>query len=154
MRPLYIFDLDGTLALIDHRRPILKDTSLTLDQRWRKFFAACVDDVPNRAVLETMWLLRRDSDTWIWSGRSDEVKTETLDWLSEVLHFSDVDAYPLRMRPAGNIRPDVELKMQWLAEMPPGDRERLVAVFDDRSSVVQAWRGAGITCFQVADGNF
>lgn len=34
------------------------------------------------------------------------------------------------------------------------DRDRLVAVFDDRARVVRMWRKAGITCFQVAPGDF
>ena len=46
--PLYIFDLDGTLALIDHRRHFLDDQADP--KRWQKFFAACVDDQPNEPV--------------------------------------------------------------------------------------------------------
>jgi hypothetical protein len=34
------------------------------------------------------------------------------------------------------------------------DRQRLVAAFDDRDRVVQMWRAAGVTCFQVAPGEF
>ncbi|WP_435575134.1 hypothetical protein [Burkholderia plantarii] len=34
------------------------------------------------------------------------------------------------------------------------DRRRIVAVFDDRDSVVAMWRDAGVTCFQVAPGEF
>ena len=152
--PLYIFDLDGSLALIDHRRPFLDDTLLSSDERWRKFFAACVDDVPNKPILETMWQLNRDSDTWIWSGRSDEVREATLIWLSENIDFCDTDAYPLRMRQAGDMRPDVELKQSWLDEMSSEDRARLVMVFDDRDCVVDMWRRNGITCAQVARGDF
>ena len=57
MRPLYIFDLDGTLALTEHRQHILdnKDDQ----QRWQKFFAACVDDHPNLPVIQTLKTLRR-----------------------------------------------------------------------------------------------
>jgi len=34
------------------------------------------------------------------------------------------------------------------------DKSRLVAVFDDRDRVVKMWRDVGVTCFQVADGEF
>ena len=54
--PLYIFDLDGTIALIDHRRPLLESKS---SDRWQKFFAACVDDEPNKPVIDTLLGLRR-----------------------------------------------------------------------------------------------
>ena len=34
------------------------------------------------------------------------------------------------------------------------DKERLVAVFEDRDRMVKMWRAAGVPCFQVADGEF
>ena len=80
MTPLYIFDLDGTLALIDHRRHFLDDKADP--KRWQKFFAACVDDQPNEPVIRTLQALRRSgAECWIWSGRSDEVRSQTVEWL-------------------------------------------------------------------------
>ena len=156
MIPLYIFDLDGTLALIDHRRPILEDTSMPLNERWRKFFAACVDDTPNMPVIAVYQSLAKLDylgemvDLEIWSGRSSEVELETRRWLSEYV-ANDVE---LKMRQAGDMRPDTELKQAWIDEMSPEDRARLVAVFDDRNSVCQMWRRNNVTVFQVAEGNF
>jgi len=49
---IYIFDLDGTIALIDHRRHLL-ETDEDPD-KWDKFFDACVDDVPNIPVIFVM----------------------------------------------------------------------------------------------------
>jgi phosphoserine phosphatase len=37
MKPLYIFDLDGTLALTEHRQHILDNKDDP--QRWQRFFA-------------------------------------------------------------------------------------------------------------------
>ena len=45
MKPLYIFDLDGTLALIKHRRHFVEREPHHQD--WERFYAACVDDGPN-----------------------------------------------------------------------------------------------------------
>jgi len=39
---------------------------------------------------------------------------------------------------------DREIRGNWNVE----------GVFDDRKSVVQFWRSLGLTCFQVADGDF
>ena len=39
-------------------------------------------------------------------------------------------------------------------EMRPEDRARLVAVFEDRKRVVDMWRENGVTCYQVAPGDF
>ena len=160
MKPLYIFDLDGTLALIDHRRHIIEDTSRD-SSKWRRFYAACDKDLPNEPVLRVMESLRRFADVWIFSGRSDEVRAKTVDWLVKHTSFvsSDFDSAfgdrdILTMRQEGDYTPDDTLKRQWFDNMLVEDRTRLVAVFDDRSRVVQMWRKAGVPCFQVADGQF
>lgn len=159
MKPLYIFDLDGTLALIQHRRHFVERERGKQD--WKAFYAACVDDVPNAPVIRVMESLRRFADIWIFSGRSDEVRASTVDWLVQHTSFarSDFDCAfgtqdVLTIRREGDYTPDDVLKRQWLDSMLPDDRVRLVAVFDDRSRVVRMWRDAGVTCFQVADGEF
>lgn len=111
MRPIYIFDLDGTLALCDHRlhhiqKPVCAacegeasiarnpvsggccincgDTGEdpTFKPNWGAFFAACVHDEPNWPVIRTLQALRRGgAEIWIWTGRSDEVEEETKTWL-------------------------------------------------------------------------
>lgn len=159
-RPLYIFDLDGTLALIEHRRHFVEGAK----KDWPAFFAACVDDKPNVPVINTLKALRKSgAEIWIWSGRSDEVAAQTEEWLYRhgclkscmFLHwepFSPPESF--RMRKAGDHQPDVKLKAQWLSEVDPPEYARLTAVFDDRQSVVDMWRSLGIPCFQVAPGDF
>lgn len=208
MKPLYIFDLDGTLALIHHRRHLVEqkpcDTchgtgkvrrapteiaSVVRDSfgrltalpvmdpctgcegtgktrpDWRGFFAACVHDVPNLPVIRTMQALRAGgAEIWIWSGRSDEVRAETVEWLCKHGCFGwptgTLPWWPFgaperfRMRPAGDHQPDDRLKFSWLAEMEPPERNRLTAVFDDRDRVVQMWRSHSVPCYQVAPGEF
>lgn len=152
-KPLYIFDLDGTLALIEHRRHYVSDGR----RDWPAFYKACVDDVPNEPVIRVMEYLRRFADVWIFSGRSDEVAAQTIDWLAKHTSFMRWDllhGYVLTMREAGDYTPDDELKKQWLDNMLVEDRQRLAAVFDDRDRVVKMWRDAGVACFQVAPGEF
>lgn len=155
MRPLYIFDLDGTLALIEHRLHFIQQNP----KDWRAFFAAVSDDVPNEPVIRVYKALREHgAECWIWSGRSDECKAATQDWLAKHCGtkfggwFTAPEAF--RMRKAGDYRDDVVVKGEWLSEMEPPEFNRLKAVFDDRSRVVQMWRDAGIACFQVAPGEF
>lgn len=152
-KPLYIFDLDGTLADVGHRRHILEDAADS--HRWRKFYAACVHDKPNRSVAYTLYLLIRslEVDVWIWSGRSDEVRKETEDWLNLHFGFPSLIAN-LRMRGAKDHRPDDVLKLEWYDSLSQHDRDRLVAVFDDRDRMVSMWRNMGVACFQVAPGDF
>jgi hypothetical protein len=156
MKPLYIFDLDGTLALIKHRRHIVEDPSRD-DSKWRQFYAACDKDQPNEPVLKVMESLRRFADVWIFSGRSEEVKDKTIRWLCDHTSFSPWQLeYEglLTMRQAGDYTADDLLKKQWLDAMLVDDRKRLVAAFDDRDRVVKMWRAAGVACFQVAEGEF
>lgn len=151
-KPLYIFDLDGTLALIEHRRRFVEGDR----KDWGRFYAACVDDAPNQPVIDTMERLRHTgADVWIFSGRSDEVRAQTIGWLTEHTSFLSWELDDaLTMRCAGDFTPDDELKREWLDRMLVDDRSRLVAVFEDRDRMVKMWRAAGVPCFQVADGDF
>jgi hypothetical protein len=55
------------------------------------------------------------------------------------------------MRPAGDFTPDEELKRRWISEY---DLSQVLCIFDDRQKVVDMWRELGLTCFQVAPGDF
>lgn len=152
-KPLYIFDLDGTLSFTEHRQHILQDTSDP--DRWDKFFSLCDQDIPNVNTLEILWHLSRSADILIWSGRSSVVREKTVDWLYKYTRFTKryIDKR-LRMREEGDFTPDEALKQQWLRSLSRNDRLRLVAVFDDRDKVVKMWRDAGVLCCQVAPGIF
>lgn len=135
-----IFDLDGTVALIGHRRHLTKE-------HWPSFERSCVTDQPNLPVIAVMKVLRAAG--WmieIWSARSEKVRGYTEDWLND----NDVRYNVLRMRPEYDSRDDAILKEEWLlAEEVKPD-----IVFDDRQKVVDMWRRNGITCCQVAPGDF
>lgn len=152
-RPLYIFDLDGTLTDAAHRQRILDEK--WNPNRWREFYAACDRDSPIKAVIGTMERLRCFADVWIFTGRSEEVRDMTVAWLAQFTSFMthELDTV-MTMRAVGDHRPDDCLKAEWLANMTYEDRLRLVAVFEDRARVVAMWRAAGIPCFQVAPGDF
>ena len=159
-KPIYIFDLDGTLADIEHRIHFIEGKK----KDWTAFFAACVNDKPVLPVINTLKTLRKaGAEIWIWTGRSDEVAAQTEEWLyangciksSMFLHWEPFRPFEaLMMRKAGDHRPDHELKAEWLSQIEPPEYKRLCGVFEDRSRVVQMWRSFGITCFQVAPGEF
>lgn len=156
-RPLYIFDIDGTLADITHRLHFLANKANS--HRWNEFYKACVNDAPNKPVLAVLRALEKmGSEIWFFSGRSEEVREETVDWLHRYTVFSKYmfTDHPacLTMRPKGDYTEDHLLKQHWLHNMLDVDRKRLVGVFDDRKRVVDMWRANGVTCFQVAEGEF
>lgn len=144
-----VCDLDGTLSLTEHRQHFLDQSP----PDWDGFFMACGDDLPNWPVVETVRALSdyyENSDEArivIFSGRSDKAKDITRMWLAE---FS-VPYHKLRMRQDGDFTPDDQLKQQWLDEI---GAENVLFCIDDRQKVVDMWRKQGLTCFQVAAGDF
>ena len=103
MKPLYIFDLDGTLADLQHRKHMLDEKYD--NNRWRRFYAACDKDSPIQHVIDTMERLRRFADVWIFSGRSEEVRDKTVAWLTQHTSFMahELDT-ALTMRQEGDHR--------------------------------------------------
>lgn len=153
MKDLVIFDLDGTLANIDARRKLSIKDNGKMD--WDKFFdPANIDlDLPNDPVIQMAQLLKDSGKTIIiFSGRSKATKDATRNWLNR----NNVPFDVLKMRPTGHpwaFMPDDKLKQTWLDDLVP-DRNRIMCIFDDRDKVVKMWRNNGLTCFQVADGDF
>jgi len=149
-----IFDLDGTLANIEHRLHHIRkrdDAGNKLTQNWDAFHTSCVDDQviwPIRSIYQALEAQRHTIE--IWSGRSDKVRAETEAWLNR-FHITGYNK--LLMRFHGDYTPDHELKESWLNQLKAtGVIPDLV--FDDRSRLVEMWRRNGIRCCQVAEGNF
>lgn len=136
-----VFDFDGTLCDISHRLPLITDKK---KRDYRTFYKKCVDDSPKWETIKVLYALRNfGHKIEIWSGRSEEVRQESEDWL--VRHGID-PRYLTRMRPINNHIPDTRLKEEWLLSLD-GDKPELI--FEDRQRVVDMWRSHGISCFQV-----
>ena len=145
-----IFDLDGTLALIDKRRALAAKPDGKIN--WKTFFNPenIILDEPNVPVIEMAKMLKKQGHSIvIFSGRDSISKVETILWLQKFGVPFDV----LKMRPQGTFTPDDTLKQNWLDQLFP-DKSDVLCVFDDRDKVVKMWRENGLTCFQVDYGNF
>ena len=149
MKKIVIFDLDGTLALIEKRRDISTKDNGKID--WDKFFdPGLIDlDLPNQPVIDVANVLNKQGfEIWILSGRSDVTWQATLDWLDRY----NVTFTQLIMSPQEDLfLPDNKLKQKWLDWIGV---DNVAMVFDDRNQVVDMWRQNGLTCFQVAKGDF
>lgn len=134
-----VFDLDGTIANIDHRTHFVRGGN----HDWDSFNRECIYDRGVSHVIETFHAhVKAGHKVRIWSARSDVVRTQTENWLSDM----GIDpCYLQHMRSAGDNTPDVELKRYWLNQ----EYERPDLVYDDRQRVVDMWRAEGIPCFQV-----
>lgn len=148
MKPVYVFDIDGTIADCSHRLHLIEGDT----KDWRAFFAKCGDDAPIPHILQLVSSLAVDSYIIFVSGRSDECRTQTLLWLRQ--HLGDwLASSDIYMRREGDYKPDDVLKIELLAELRADGWEPIMA-FDDRTRVVKAWRAAGIPCAQVVDGDY
>ena len=160
-----IFDLDGTLADIEERRKFSEKENGKMD--WDKFFDPenIKMDKPNKPVIMMFQALKEFGyKIAIFSGRSESTLNTTEDWLN------DNDIFPniLQLRPESpkyKWMPDEKLKLHWFNEfiqdlwkkgnyLNTDNSEEVVAVFDDRDKVVKMWREIGLTCMQVAPGDF
>ena len=168
-----IFDLDGTLAIIDNRRlkagsPLGK-TPTPSKMDWDVFFDPdnIKLDEPNIPVIKMAQLFAEDGfKIVIFSGRNDRSFHTTKSWLTR----NRVPFHQLVMRPDkfkdkswpvadGNIAtpdmrfmPDEILKKKMLDTFV--DKDDVFLTVDDRQKVVDMWRDNCLTCFQVAPGDF
>lgn len=149
-----IFDLDGTLCDISHRQHFVRGPRK--QRNWKKFFEACSEDVPKWDVIALFNALRGVG--WhveIWSGRSDMVQKQTEKWLFDHGIAVNVSSgVPLTMRPEGDNIKDSELKARFLEAFTRDTGRVPTIIFDDRDQVVEMWRDRGLTCAQVAPGDF
>jgi hypothetical protein len=148
-----IFDLDGTLALIDDRRTLSTKDNGKID--WDIFFDPnnINLDKPNQPVIKVAQMFK-DSGfrIVILSGRLKTTKDVTKKWLENFNVPFDV----LKMRPDNKqfkFMSDDDLKQGWLDTLFT-NKEDVFAVFDDRNKVVDMWRSNGLNVFQVAEGDF
>ncbi|MDE2098930.1 MAG: hypothetical protein KGL39_16875 [Patescibacteria group bacterium] len=150
MTPLYIFDLDGTLADCTHRLHHIQKNP----KDWDAFNAGCYSDMLIEHVAHVFHALtENDCDVEIWTARNESTRQATEDWIGDNLVYPPKD-YLKHMRPDSDHRHDDILKEEWLHLMSQKDRARLAGVFEDRSRVVEMWRRNGVPCFQVAKGDF
>lgn len=117
----YIVDLDGTLAQRNGRSPFAIDESL-------------LDDVPSTYLCEILASLA-DEHIIIVSGRDSRAREFTERWLN--MYMIQYDA--LFMRKANDVRKDTIVKKE-LYETYIKPFYHVVAVFDDRPSVIRMWK--------------
>jgi phosphoglycolate phosphatase-like HAD superfamily hydrolase len=145
-----IFDLDGTLALIDKRRAMAAKPDGKIN--WKVFFAPenIQLDEPNVPVIKTFQAMKAAGfRVGIFSGRDSISRKETEAWLAQ----NGIDPDFFKMRPQGTFTPDDVLKKDWLdLEIEAG--HEILCIFDDRDRVVKMWRDNGLSCFQVNPGDF
>ena len=141
-----IFDIDGTLMNISHRKKFVEQRP----KDWDKFREATKDDVPNLDVFAIAIALQKQGhNILIASGRNKSQRAITMmQLMKEKLVFR-----ALELRSDTDYLPDYIVKADMLEKFK-ADGWKPELVFDDRSSVVDMWRSKGLRAVQVAPGDF
>lgn len=145
MKPRAIIcDIDGTLALIGNRNPY--------------DYTDVINDQPNFpiiGILNTHVFLDNLNPHWertriiLMTGREETCREDTEKWLDH----NGVIFDELYMRPEGDRRKDYVVKQE-LYEQHIKKNLAVMFVLEDRNKAVKMWRYLGLTCLQVAEGNF
>ena len=149
MTEAIICDLDGTLSIYDHGS---------------SFFEAddCDKDALNQPVALVLQMVRSSGIKIIYlSGREDKYRqptkkflnTHDLDYERNPNFYMDDKEYPLFMRKTGDNRADDIIKWEIYQKHIEPNYD-IQFILDDRNQVVDMWRSKGLTCFQVAPGDF
>jgi hypothetical protein len=143
-RNCFVFDLDGTICDVRHRRQYVA----TKPRNWDAWNKGLVNDTPHLPVQKVFQALRNDQevDLIIVSGRSDDYKDQTVKWLSDHEIFYD----EIFMRKYKDHRDDSVVKGEIADEIEK--THNILGVFDDRQRVVNMWIQRGIFVFDVGQG--
>ena len=134
-----ICDLDGTLSIfekVDKNQPHYRNPYNA---------STCDKDLLNKVVAGII----KDKCVILVSGREGKYKEPTLKFLEN----NNINYFRLFMRKTGDNRKDSIIKQE-IYETFIKDSYDIEFVLDDRNQVVEMWRSLGLTCLQVADGNF
>lgn len=139
-----ICDIDGTIADCEHRRHYVDK----FPKDWKGFFSEMHKDPLRKDVAKKVIDYYNKMHTIIYvSARPEEYRDVTLEWLKK---HSMSFGWTLIMRSSGDRRPDIEVKQEiynkYLKNYP------IEAVFDDRPSVIEMWKGNGLKVIDVGDG--
>lgn len=173
-RQIVIVDVDGTLADCSHRRRQVpkncqkcKGSGKIEGMRglpcekclgkghvtgtdWKFFYTPdlILKDPPFPVVVEWVQNLYDHYTVLIVSGRGADIAAEgTVNWLAK----HQVPYHHIFMRQGGDHRDDVEVKQDILNMLP---KDQIAFTIDDRNRVCDMWRKNGLTCYQVAEGDF
>ena len=137
----YIFDIDGTLCHMAGRSPY-DETRVH-------------EDTPNQPVIDVLDRLAASGAKIIFcSGRTDACYDATYKYILKHTPLSE-DDFVLFMRKSGDQRKDSIVKREIFEKHLRHAKVNIRGVFDDRNQVVDMWRDElGLTCFQVAPGDF
>ena len=144
---LYVFDIDGTLANINHRKHHL--TGKNGRKNWEPFFRDQHLDAPYWPVFDVMKALSMTGHKCIIiTGRMEQHRDVSLKWVQD--HYDgDFHNEDLFMRQDNDHTDDDELKWNMVQDILEANPEyELAALFDDRHRIIDKFRENGVYAFE------
>ena len=141
-----IFDVDGTIADVEHRRHFVNGNN-----DWQSFRAETVNDTPVQWVCDIAKRFIAQGDQVAFFIARNESEREITE--KQIAEWIGDNHQGLFLRPDGDFRKDDEFKSE-LADKFEELGGKIDLVFDDRNQVVEMWRNRGTLVVQVAEGDF
>ena len=146
MKKVVIFDVDGTIADVEHRRHFVNGNN-----DWDSFRKETVNDTPVQWVCDIAKRhISQGDEVAFFSAGNESERDITERQISEWIGDGHKGVF---LRPDGDYRCDAEFKSE-LADRFEDIGGQIDLVYDDRNKVVDMWRQRGTTVVQVADGDF
>ena len=140
------------LRLVDGTEVTWQTQSVKKVKRWDKFFAEVSKDTPIPMTIQAVRLFSENYRILFVSARPNKTRKDTREWMGKHLGHK-LAACDLYMRADDDQREDSIVKREiYDTIIDPNYDVHLV--LDDRDKVVSMWRRLGLTCWQVAEGNF
>ena len=134
-----ICDLDGTLSIFEYTNGFKTRNPYDGDK--------CGNDFINFPVAEALKAFYYIGYKIIFvSGREDKFRTQTEEFLERVVETHYFEYASLLMRKSGDFRKDTITKEE-IFKTQIENSYNVIAVFDDRKSVVEMWRKLGLFVF-------
>lgn len=137
--PVYVCDIDWTLANLDHRLHYIKWEKKDHDS----FYNNVADDEPIPAMIDTINALWKNATIILVSGRRNECYWDTMRWLEDYWVRYDY----ILMRNSWDFSPDTNVKTKIYNRCLK--QNNVVWVFDDRINVVDMRRELWLYVFDV-----
>lgn len=142
---MVILDIDGFLVDVDARKKRVLENNRNDEINWAVFFSNIKKDKPIKSgllIAKAFIAYLPQIDIMFLTGRTETVRLETLDWLSEQLDISK-NKIDLTMRPKDNFDDDYIFKEQVGAEL---GYKNIELAFDDNEKIIDMWVKHNVPC--------
>lgn len=145
-----IIDIDGTLA---NSQRVAAFTSPDGKINWEAWISSTRYSPVNEWCKEICVAMQRQGYKLIFMtarGKDFDGESITREWLNNHLNHAGIFEYELIMRPAGDRRPDTDIKLELYTRLifPLYD---VLFTIDDKQSIVDLWRNLNIPSLHCAD---